>query len=121
MRYDETERCDGTLEEVLKDCSKWLKARRKRHAKPAGVWVNFSHGHYLRANVTESPDDIIAALFDASLYNKRIIRIQHYYAGIYVIVREASFPVKPEYYTEKTNIDLPVMETILSWFKEENK
>lgn len=112
MRYDETDRCEGTLEEVLKDCSKWLKARRKRHAKPANVSVNFSLGCFMKANVTEPPDDIIAALFDASLYNKRIIRIQHYYDGIFVVVRDA---------TEKTNIDLPVMETIISWFKEENK
>lgn len=107
MRYDEIEKCDCTLEEVLKDCSKWLTARRKRHAKPARVLVEFSWEDCLRTNVTESPDDIIAALFDASLYNKRIIRLGHYWDGITVVVREA---------TEKTNIDLPVMETILSWF-----
>ena len=107
MRYDETDRCDCTLEEALKDCSKWLKARRKRHAKPAGVFVHFSYNDELWAYVTESPDNIIAALFDASLYNKRIIRLDHYWDMISVAVCEA---------TEKTNIDLHVMETILSWF-----
>lgn len=108
MSYDETNTCDGTLEEVLKDCSKWLKARRKRHAKPANVSVNFiTMNCYMQANLTEPPDDIIAALFDASLYNKRIIRIHHHYDEIYIVVGDA---------TEKTNIDPPVMETILSWF-----
>ena len=116
MSYDETDRCNGTLEEVLKDCSKWLKERRRRHAKPARVEVEFSWDDRLMANVTESPDDILAALFDASLYNKRIIRLGHYWDCIYIVVREESFPVKPEYYTDKTNIDLHVMETILSWF-----
>lgn len=116
MRYDETDRCDGTLEEVLKDCSKWLKERRKRHAKPARIVVEFSWRDWLEANVTESPDDILAALFDASLYNNRIIRLVHYRDRIFFDVRGESFPIKPEYYTEKTNIDLSVMETILSWF-----
>lgn len=116
MRYDEIDGCDCTLEEVLKDCSMWLKARRKRHAKPASVLVHFSYDDELWANVTESPDDIISALFKASLYNKRITRLEHYWDGITVVVCEASFPVKPEYNTEKTNIDLYVMETILSWF-----
>ena len=94
----------------------WLKARIKRHAKPAIVSLEFSWYDELKANVTESPDDIIAALFDASLYNKRIIRLVYYRDKIHIYVRDASFPVKPEYDTEKTNIDLPVMETILSWF-----
>ena len=116
MSYDEINTCDGTLEEVLKDCSKWLKERRKRHAKPARVVVEFSMEDWLMANVTESPDDILAALFDASLYNKRIIGLEHYWDRIYIAVRDASFTEKPEYYTEKTNIDLHVMETILSWF-----
>ena len=116
MRYDEIDGCEGTLEEVLKDCSWWLKARRKRHAKPANVTIEFSYEDWLEVNVTESPDDIISALFEASLYNKRIIRLGHYWDGITIVVRDASFPVKPEYYTEKTNIDLHVMETILSWF-----
>lgn len=109
MRYDETnrDRCEGTLEEVLKDCSMWLKARRKRRGKPARVLVDFSWEYCLRTNVAESPDDIIAALFDASLYNKRIVILGHYWDGITVVVREG---------TAKTNIDLPVMETILSWF-----
>lgn len=108
MRYNEVDGCDCTLEEVLKDCSKWLKARRKRNAKPANVSVNFlTMDCYMRANLTESPDDIIAAIFDASLYNKSIIRINHQYDEIYIVVSDA---------TEKTNIDLPVMETILSWF-----
>lgn len=116
MSYDEIDGCDCTLEEVLKDCSGWLKARRKRHAKPATVVVNFSYNDELWVNVTESPDNIIAALFDASLYNKRITRLGYYWDMITVVVCEASFPVKPEYDTAKTNIDLPVMETILSWF-----
>lgn len=109
MRYDEIYGCDGTLEEVLKDCSKWLKARRKRHAKPARVRVEFSWKDCLRANVAESPDNIIAALFDASLYNKRIIRVEQYWDMITVVVCGA---------TEKTNIDLTVMETIMSWFEK---
>ena len=116
MRYNEVYGCDCTLEEVLNDCSKWLKERRKRHAKPVRVEVEFSMEYSLMANVTESPDDILAALFDASLYNKRIIILEHYWDRITIVVREASFTEKPEYYTKKTNIDLPVMETILSWF-----
>lgn len=85
----------------------WLKARRKRQGKPARVYVDFSWEDRLETNVTESPDDIIAALFDASLYNKRIIRLYYYWDMITVVVREG---------IAKTNIDLPVMETILSWF-----
>lgn len=107
MRCDEIDGCDCTLEEVLKYYSKWLKARRKRHAKPATVVVHFSYNDELWTNVAESPDNIIAALFDASLYNKRITRLEQYWDMITVVVCEA---------TEKTNIDLPVMETILSWF-----
>ena len=108
MSYDEIDGCDCTLEEALKDCSGWLKARRKRHAKPANVSVNFlKMGCYMRTNLTESPDNIIASLFDASLYNNRITRIEHLWNEIYIVVSDA---------TEKTNIDLHVMETILSWF-----
>lgn len=116
MRYDEIDGCDCTLEEALKDCSEWLKARRKRNAKPVSVLVDFSYDDWLEANVTESPDDIISALFKASLYNKRIVRLGHYWNGITIVVRDANFPVRSELNTEKTNIDLPVMETILSWF-----
>lgn len=109
MSYYDIDGCDCTLEEALKDCSMWLKARRKRHAKPASVYVHFSYNYELWANVTESPDNIIAALFDASLYSKRIIRLGHYWDMINVDVGESEA-------TEKTNIDLHVMETILSWF-----
>ena len=109
MLYDERDGCDCTLEEALKDCSGWLKARRKRHAKPVKLTVHFSYKDGLWYNVAESQDDIIAALFDASLYNKRIIRLYHYWDMINVYVGESEA-------TEKTNIDLSVMETILSWF-----
>lgn len=117
MRYDEIDGCEDTLEEALKDCSEWLKARRKRNAKSTVVFVDFSYDEWLEANVTtESPDDIISALFEASLYNKRIVRLGHYLNGITIVVRDARFPVRSEFNTEKTNIDLHVMETILSWF-----
>lgn len=110
MRYNEVAGCDCTLEEVLTDCSKWLQARKKRNStKPVKISIELSFELFLDAYLVDSPDEIISALFSASLSNKRIVCLWHWYDTISVAVRDSED-------NSPTNIDLPVMETILSWF-----
>lgn len=101
----------NTLEEGLKECSKWVMARRKRNARPAKIVIPNGLNRYLEVSLSDSSDDIIAYLFQKSLGNCRINNLWHYYDSIWICLKDGY----------ETNIDLPVMETILSWFKEENK
>ena len=52
-------------------------------------------------------------MFGASISNKSILSASYYYDTVYLYVGHDKDN------TKLTNIDLPVMETILSWFKSD--
>ena len=111
MRWDYDDRYSNvTLLEGLANCSKWLQARKKRkNTKPVKISIELAYDLFLDAYLVDSSDEIISALFSASLSNKRIVCLWHWYDTISVIVGDSED-------NSQTNIDLPVMETILSWF-----
>ena len=101
---------------LLGDCTSWLKARMKRkNAKPVIVRIcDESFHNILTQHATisvDSPDELISWLFKESLSNLVIVSAEHYNRSIYINVR----------YGKETNISLPVMETILSWFNMQNE
>ena len=101
---------------LLGDCTSWLKARMKRkNAKPVMVRIwdkSFRNIHTPHATISvDSPDELISWLFKESLSNLVIVSAYHSNRSIYIKVR----------YDKETNISLPVMETILSWFNMQNE
>ena len=103
---------------LLGDCTRWLKARMKRkNAKPKPVVVriwdeSFHTVPAPSATISvDSPDELISWLFKESLSNLVIVSAEHSNRSIYINVR----------YGKDTNISLPVMETILSWFNMQNE
>lgn len=107
--YDETGPT-VTLEQALVHCSKWLRARKKRkNAKPVKISIILAYDLFVDASLADSSDAIISELFSASLSNKRITHLWHWLDSITVVVGDNEDK-------SQTNIDLPVMETILSWF-----
>lgn len=116
MRWDYDEyKPTLTLGKSLEHCSKWLQARKKRkNAKPAKISIDLSYDLFVDAYFTDSSDEIISTLFNASLSNKRIVCLWHWQDTISVVVRDSEDK-------SQTNIDPTVMETILSWFKNEEQ
>ena len=114
MRWDYDENGSTvTLEQALTNCSKWLQARKKRkNTKPVKISIDLAYDLFVNAYLADSSDEIISELFSASLSNRRIVSLWHWHDTITVVVRDSEDK-------SQTNIDLPVMETILSWFKSE--
>lgn len=98
----------NTLDEGLKDCSRWLRARQRRKAKYTEVRIITANmnGRRCRIDISNNGDELLAALFDFSLLNSVIDDIFYNFQSIYIVLKNGN----------ETNIDLKVMETVLSWF-----
>lgn len=101
---------------LLGDCTRWIKARVKRHAKPVKIIiddVDFPDTNSMSTTLSDSPDEIASWLFNASLMGKCIFEVDYYRDHVNISLHKFA--------GKDTNISLAMMETILSWFNMHQK
>lgn len=114
MPFPDDNPVEFDLQKELKSIKKWLQQRRNRNAKPANIRIDFggliTNPNIIVVNLSNSPDEVMSSMFEASISNKSILSASYYYDTISLYVGHDKDNTKP------TNIDTTVMETILSWF-----
>lgn len=114
MPFPDDNPVEFDLQKELKSITKWLQQRRNRNAKPANIRIDFggliTKPNIIVVNLSNSSDEVMSSMFEASISNKSIWGVSYYYDTISLYVGHDKDNTKP------TNIDTTVMETILSWF-----